>query len=320
MGINKKEKKGTPYEKLVAIVVSAFHPNCEVKQGQWVDGPDGRRDMDVVIEGLINNKHKKILIECKDYDKMKTGKVGISIIDALDSKRKDLNIDVCFICSNSGFTADALRKAKRVGVGAISVLRKGDDRVKINIIEKIYYQVITIISITCKFNFHEKSIKHIKELNALNLFYKGLPVYKWLQNKIITSNVLSKNLTELKGEFSFKHPIEVKYIKLKLLLLSVEGTVKVSRDWYSSNVQLDAESAIYDYLTGQLMLSSGKNTLSFNGLNILSDEKTIELNPPDSVDLGFSFNNEKNKIVFELYEKVGYKSNSELPNLDPYVL
>jgi hypothetical protein len=74
----------------------------------------------------------------------KTGKVGRPFVDALDSKRHDLQADAAFICSNSGFTEDALNKARRKGIGAISVLAAADSRVKVVIEKEIYFRRVLL--------------------------------------------------------------------------------------------------------------------------------------------------------------------------------
>ena len=74
--------------------------------------PDGRRDRDVVIEGTAEGKRRHVLIECKDFNPNSTGPVGIGYVDALESKHRDLGMDVSFICSNAGFTTCAIRKVK----------------------------------------------------------------------------------------------------------------------------------------------------------------------------------------------------------------
>ena len=96
-------KKGSEYEKLVGEIACSLYKNAKVKCTQWIKGPDGRRDMDVLIEGVFDGKESRIIIECKDFDLSKTGKVGIPFVDALDSKRQDLNTNYAIICSNSGF-------------------------------------------------------------------------------------------------------------------------------------------------------------------------------------------------------------------------
>src|SRR2546427_10431949 len=119
-------KRGKPFERVVKEVLSTLDPRSVVRQGQWVTGPDGRRELDVLIEGSVEGVRRRVLVECKDFNPNTTGPVGIRFVDALESKRRDLAADVSFICSNAGFTTDAIRKAKRVGIGLIAVLRERD--------------------------------------------------------------------------------------------------------------------------------------------------------------------------------------------------
>ncbi|MGH6921112.1 MAG: hypothetical protein ACREJ0_25830, partial [Geminicoccaceae bacterium] len=39
------------YQKVVAEMAASLNPGAEVREGQWIIGPDGRRDLDVVIYG-----------------------------------------------------------------------------------------------------------------------------------------------------------------------------------------------------------------------------------------------------------------------------
>ena len=73
MGAYSMKKAGRAYEELTAEVAKALNPNAKVKQGVWVEGPDGRRELDVEIRGTINNKDIFIFIECKDYNLSTTG-------------------------------------------------------------------------------------------------------------------------------------------------------------------------------------------------------------------------------------------------------
>ena len=97
-------KLGKPYENVVALVAKALHPGATVEVGEWVEGPDGTREIDVSVRGQIDGKQTFILIECKDWKK----DVGIAEIDALNSKRHDVAANKTMIVSNSGFSARAL--------------------------------------------------------------------------------------------------------------------------------------------------------------------------------------------------------------------
>jgi hypothetical protein len=87
------------------------------------------------------------VIECKDFDPVTTGKVGRPYVDALDSKRQDLDASTTKISSNSGFTTDALRKAKRKGIRMVSVLKRGDNLVRAKVEQKIYTRRVQFVAL-----------------------------------------------------------------------------------------------------------------------------------------------------------------------------
>jgi hypothetical protein len=105
-----------------------------------------KRELDVVIVGAVEGHSLKGIIECKDFNPGRP--IGIAYVDALESKRRDMGADISLICSNAGFTADAIRKAKRVNIGLISVMRMGDSRIRFAVSEEIYTRKITLISAT----------------------------------------------------------------------------------------------------------------------------------------------------------------------------
>ena len=104
-------KAGTEYQELSGFVAKALDPGAEVKTGTWIEGPDGQREIDVEVRGSASGSPHFVLIECKDWKRP----VDIQVIDALDSKSKDLRADAAIICSNSGYSSKALAKAERVG-------------------------------------------------------------------------------------------------------------------------------------------------------------------------------------------------------------
>lgn len=44
-------KAGMDYQELVGSIEAAFDRGAEVMVGEWVEGPEGRRDCDVSIRG-----------------------------------------------------------------------------------------------------------------------------------------------------------------------------------------------------------------------------------------------------------------------------
>ncbi len=46
-------KAGTEYQELVALVAKALAPEADIRTGQWVEGPDGDRELDVAVRGTV---------------------------------------------------------------------------------------------------------------------------------------------------------------------------------------------------------------------------------------------------------------------------
>lgn len=79
-------KAGKEYEKLAGTLAESLHPGFDVRIGQWIDGPDGQREVDVEGRSRPPNSPWFLLIECKDWKKP----VRIGEIDKLESKSRDL--------------------------------------------------------------------------------------------------------------------------------------------------------------------------------------------------------------------------------------
>jgi hypothetical protein len=105
-------KPGDQYMELVGEVAKALDPGSSVKVGEWIDGPDGRRELDVEVRGMLDGSPHFILIECKDW---KTRAVDVEVIDALDSKRCDVHANQAIVYSAT-LASRHRRCAKRLAV------------------------------------------------------------------------------------------------------------------------------------------------------------------------------------------------------------
>jgi hypothetical protein len=170
-------KAGDEYQDLVGAVAKALDPGAEVTVGRWIVGPDGRRDMDVEIRGSIEGAPFFVQIECKDW----SDPVGISVVDALDSKRRDLSADKAIIYSNSGFTDPALRKATRVGIEMASALKAGDVLVRFEVWKHLVAKRLSIDSVRVLLHppsAYESAVPD--NWNVEKLFLNELPFQNWL--------------------------------------------------------------------------------------------------------------------------------------------
>jgi hypothetical protein len=262
-------KRGSDFEDCVAAVAQALSPKAIVKPGTWVQGPDGIRDQDVLIEGYIQGRAFRGIVECKDYDKSKTGPVGIAVVDALDSKRRDLACDLAIVCSNAGFTERAIRKAGRVGISLVGVFREGDKRVRFEVAEYFYFRRIRIERIGFRLDRLRNGLTE-SCTDSLAATFREAPVANWVCNHIvtvITNNPISAG--HYQGNFRFKEPV--------LFALGDGGEafeatslfteVTLSGGWFEQLGSIDGTAGMYDFIRRRAIVGVGAHMLHFKGLD-----------------------------------------------------
>ncbi len=247
-------RSGEPYQELVGAVASALDPDATVTVGNWVEGPDGRRDMDVAIRGTAQGESKFVLIECKDW----TRPVGIATVDALESKRRDLGASSAMIYSNSGFTQPALRKAVRVGIETASALAIGDDRVRV----KLYREFVA----------KRKAVRHAAWIvwplddendrlipsgyDLFSVFYDGLPVANWLHH--VSSELLPDCETDctIRGKYAFKGATEFSVSGATVVLRGIGFRLDCTVRFVSQTVRPDVSLGHFDHSTNRIVVPS----------------------------------------------------------------
>lgn len=238
-------KLGDEYQELVGAVAQALDPGAAVRVGVWVQGPDGRRDLDVEVRGSVDGKPYFVHIECKDWAEP----VGIAVVDALDSKRRDICADRAIIYSNSGFTDPALRKATRLDIGMASALKAGDKRVKGIIQKQLICKRLSVESM--RVVLYPPSGIEPRFPNGWvlgELAYEHLPLQNWLaplSRKLLTDHEPTGTLTfrcvfRSHGLWTYAgQPIEV---------AAMEVRFQCSRSWMSQTVRQDVTLGMYDHI------------------------------------------------------------------------
>ncbi len=269
-------KAGSIYEKLVASIISTMSPGARVEYGQWTDGPDGRRDLDVEIRGIIHGEEQFVVIECKDWKDA----VGIGVVDALDSKRRDIKADYALICSNSGFTPPALRKAKRVGIGMVAALKSGDENIKVVVEEEIYTKETSIEDGKSTYHFlDETSVGRVPEnYNLDDTRYKLLPVVNWLFEQCLLLVTFYPNAQTINALYKFKEPILFEFGSVGLLVTAYEIALQVKTVWMSQVITIDANEGIYDFIQHRTILPPGQQQFKMNRVDF-AQGKPIDFIP-----------------------------------------
>jgi hypothetical protein len=250
-------KLGDAYQEAVADVARILDPNARVDVGVWVTGPDGRRDLDVAVYPFPNNPTPLVLIECKDWGRP----VGIAAIEALESKRRDLGVSVAMICSNSGFTADAIRKAARVGIPVLSALVEGDSRIRIEGQEEIFTRRIMVTHSESTWHFLVPNVQEFVPpgTTGRDLVFDDKLVSAWVREKTIWFAGMSTRSRQVIAKYKFKRPIQLHVRDTILPVNGVDLTMDVRVQWCSQIVQIGASSGMYDYLRKRVIFGPGTN-------------------------------------------------------------
>jgi len=274
-----KVSLGKPFQLVVADVVREMDPHGVVREGQWVVGPDGRRDLDVIIEGSANGVIRKIQIECKDYSNDRRP-IGIALIDALDSKHRDLGMDVSLMCSNAGFTDDAVRKARRVGIGLIGVLRKDDPRIRYRVFDEFYSRRVKLNE-NADFNISWTGPPPPDECHVNEIMCQDGPVSEWLLSRVplyLAANPIVRGVHSLK--FRFKEPTEARVRGTSVLMTDMTIRFQVSGSWIAQRVEIDATTGLYNWMRQTIRLGPGQCTVEYKGVKFGEGGTPVKC-PPD---------------------------------------
>ena len=259
---HQKKKRGDAYQDAVGEVARHLDPTAQIDIGIWVEGPDGRRDLDVSIRPL-SGVPPLILIECKDWKVP----VGIAVVDAIDSKRRDLGA-VAIICSNSGFTKDAFHKAARIGIPTLSVLIAGDQRIRVAVETELYARKINVQ--TCVSTWHflvPDAAALIPPGTAMNeIIANGGLTAAWIRDKCLMLVGGRKKSGATTARYTFKEPINLQIRGITLPAVGVDLSISFEVQWCSQMIQVGSSSGMYEYLTGRTWMS-GNGQYEFRGVD-----------------------------------------------------
>lgn len=245
-------KLGDEYQEIVGLVRQALDPDAQVNTGQWIEGPDGQRDMDVEVRGTLNGESHFVLVECKDWKR----KVGIDVVDALESKRRDLGADSAAIYSNSGFTEPALRKGKRVGIRLFSALRAGDSRIRFILHREAVAKVRLVTKYSINLFGDEEELKKLSDdWTPLDIEYAGKPLVNFFRDESLeTLKQQEKMANTVTITYSFDAPILLKVKHQNIAVKAIQLIMVCSEKYVSQIVEENVTLGHYDFLNDTVMV------------------------------------------------------------------
>jgi len=114
------QNTGKTFEKAIEEVFKLMYtnyPEATIQRDVFLNGPDGKRQFDVVITLKTPDDELITVIEGKDYKK----KISVEKLDEFHSKMKDVKANKGILVSKMGFSTTAISKAKRLGITLYSL-------------------------------------------------------------------------------------------------------------------------------------------------------------------------------------------------------
>jgi len=120
----KKKNPGDDFEDLskeLLDLIVAEEPNMKIEGPKvFLEGPEGKREFDLVIRTIAFEQEYLTVIECRDYKKTR---LDVTHLDGFHSKMIDIGASKGVLVTRKGFSNKARQKAKRLG---ISLFLAGD--------------------------------------------------------------------------------------------------------------------------------------------------------------------------------------------------
>jgi hypothetical protein len=301
-------KRGSGFEAIVGSISQALEPTAQVVVGTWVDGPDGRRDMDVSIRGIKDGQDHCALVECKDWK----DPVGIGVVDALDSKRRDLGADVAVIYSNSGFTEDASRKAARLGISLCLALKAGDPRIRV-LLHRDFYARARSVDHWSLIPIYNRKYPDPDLTEPHSLLYEGMPVVNWFREK--TRQILTDHphRSHLQAEYVFRDELEFQVGDRPVWLKALVLRLQCSHGWVMQTIREDVSLGTYDFLEHRVIIPD-KQVWSLGPFD--RDAWVPVESPPVETELGPN----TIQVNMTVFRPIASVPGTATPDLDQFIL
>ncbi|WP_292415156.1 MULTISPECIES: restriction endonuclease [unclassified Methylophaga] len=259
---------GKSFEEAVYEIVKLFSGDAEVFKNTFITGASGtKRQIDVEVKSYLLGAPVNMIIECKDH---KT-KIGVKIVDEMVGKVDDVGANIGVIVSNSGFSKNAISRAKRLGHIELYSLINSENKIirnKLHVPIKVTYSNVDNklnISFTTK---GQHSLSRVEELQ----FIHG--VLKELDTKIFLEFIakFNSNISKLgSGEHFYEFTI---FEKENFNLVMKVGFLVQSKTYINEGIFLPAK-AIIDVLNNSIKKSNiGPFSIIEN--DVLSNWKNID--------------------------------------------
>ena len=190
-----------------------------------------------------------------------------------------MQADVAIICSNAGFTTQAVHKASRVGIGLVSVMRRGDKRIRFAIAQELYVRKVKVEELNISLQGPDPIT--LSGVRFEDVIFEGAPVGNWIVRRAMTmigSNpIVAGSYT---GTYPLRSPLEFSLPSGPVTVSRVDFNLRISGGWYAQQVTFDTtHGGMYDWLQHCVRMAPGDFLINVVDMNA---GKLID-RPPDKV-------------------------------------
>jgi hypothetical protein len=201
--------------------------------------------MDVEVRGKLDGRPHFCLVECKDWNR----RVNIQVVDALDSKRTDLAADRTIIYSNSGFSAPAIRKAKRVGIELASAVCEHDARIKPRLVTRHVARAVVIKDEVVRL-MTVGPARPPMPFGIGDIFFDGLPLQNWVHEHSANALPSDAGTGSIEIEYLFHRPTTFAVRGASVSLAGFRLVLAYDGEWVYQDAPVDLSIGSYDVLEG----------------------------------------------------------------------
>jgi hypothetical protein len=224
------------------------------------------------------------------------------------------------LCSNSGFTGEALRKSARVGIPALAALIEGDKRVRVVVREQIYTRKVNFLRSASNFNHQNLSQSDrsilVEPLYTREYLYYGQPIEPWFAEKWIRLAFAANWSRAVYMRFTFQQALLTTVRGLHLFVTSIDLRAEFTVQWMTQIVEIGASSGMYDYLQKQVVFGPGSHQFHLKNINTQTWGQPIDIDQVPPRLLNRVDQNSEGKIP-QAAEYMTFASIEGLPGGDP---
>jgi hypothetical protein len=234
-----------------------------VEHDVFLDGPEGPRQIDVLVTHKKGDLNLLTVIECKDYKE----KVTIVTIDGFHSKLLDVKATNGIIVSRSGFTKNTFLKAKRLGITLCTAHMALSEKWQLDIDAPIRINEIVLKSILFNYTYTLLETTYIPD--PPSLFANDLPLLDyfsqlWLENKLPFRLENGYQVLDLSNSHAFRNPFLLDHLNNRISLENLKALITVEKSYYET---------MLSFVEGIQKL----NNLSENYSTVFVDLPTMEI-------------------------------------------